>query len=307
VLGVSSGSSAIQTGRSLIALESIVVRESPDWIFAVGDADAALAAALVGRKNRIPLAHLEAGLRAGNNLEAIEINRQLTDRLSDALFVAERETRDQLIGEGIGPARIHFVGNTAADTALRLQDGASALALPESMGLAEGSYVLAMLRRADALPGIVEMEDFLWALDGVAFETGRPTVLVLDAPSAARIKKEHLEELLDPLAVVHAPSYLELLALVEASGVVVTNACEVLDSATVLGVPSIAIGDFVVGRSRILDRDRHLSVDALALLPEAALKVLSERSSARIPERWDGSAGQRIAEATMAHLLASVA
>ncbi len=307
VLGVSTGSSAIQTGRSLIALESIVVRESPDWIFAVGDVDAALAAALVGRKNGVPLAHLEAGLRAGNSHEAVEINRLLTDRLSDALFVAERETGDHLVEEGIDASRIHFVGNTVADTVSRLRGRSSTLELPALMGLEEGAYVVALLTRSDVVPGAAPQDEFLDALGGVVFETGRSTILVMDSSSAASVKEERLEHLLDPMTVVHSPSYVELIALVEGAGLVVTNACEVLDCASVLGIPSIAIGDFAVGRTGIRERSRHISVDQLPELPEAVIRVLTEHHEPPLPERWDGQAAQRIAEITMARLLASVA
>ncbi|MBT8477638.1 MAG: UDP-N-acetylglucosamine 2-epimerase [Gemmatimonadetes bacterium] len=307
VLGVSTGSSASQTGRSLIALEPIVVREAPDWIFAVGDADVALAAALVGRKNRIPVAHLEAGLRAGNSGDAIDTNRLLTDRLSDALFVAEVETRAQLLREGIDSARIHFVGNTVADAALRLQARAAELDVPSSMDLERGSYVVGLLTRVDTLPEKTSMEDFLAALDAVAFETGRPTVLILDASSARSVKEQHLEGLLAPVMVIHAPSYLDLLGLAQSAGIVVTNACEVLDSATMAGVPTIAICDFAVGRTSTRERDRHLSADELVQLPEAVIRVLKGPPAQRIPDLWDGHAAQRIAEITMAGLLASVA
>lgn len=307
VLGVSVGSSTIRMGRSLIALESIVQRESPDWIFAVGDVDSAVAAALVARKNGIPLAHLEAGLRHGHGAEEAEINRVLTDRLSDALFVAEPETRDHLVEEGIDPERIHFVGNPAADTALRLRHEATSLDLPSSLGLEDGAYVVALLSQTESFAGVVSMESFLSALDGVAFETGRPTVLIVDAMAAANVRKEHLEALLEPVTVVHAPSYVELLALVDSAGLVVTNACEVLDSATVLGTPCIAIGDFVLGRAASLEPGRHLSADQLAQLPDVAIRAMSERFEPRIPDRWDGHSAPRIAEITMAHRLASVA
>jgi UDP-N-acetylglucosamine 2-epimerase (non-hydrolysing) len=307
VLGVSTGTSAVQTGRSLIALEAVVQREAPDWIFAVGDVDAALAAALVGRKNGVPLAHLEAGLRSGSGLGALEINRLLTDRLADALYVAEEETRRHLIAEGIDASRIHFVGNTVADTVLRLRGRASALDLPAVIGQEEGSYVIARLTRSDAIPGAVPLDGFLRALDGVAFETGRSTILLLDPTAAAAVRERGLERLLAPMTVVQSPSYVEMLALVESAAAVVTNACEVLDSATVVGVPSIAIGHLAVGRLSIAGGPGHVPADELERLPEAVMDLLAEPFCPPLPDLWDGQAAQRIAEVTMAHRLMPVA
>ena len=307
VLGVSTGTSAIQTGRSLIALEPVVLREAPDWIFAVGDVDAALAAALVGRKNGLPLAHLEAGLRAGDPTAPAEINRLLTDRLSDALFTAERETSEHLISEGIDAERVHYVGNTAADTVSRLRHRSISLDLPEVLGLEEGSYIIASLQRTDGARGADHLKDFLAALDAVAFETGRSTILLLDPPDAADVRANNLEHLLTPITVVESASYVELLALVLGAGAVVTNARDVQDCATVVGVPSVGVGDLSVGRGAIFKRGNHISLEALDELPEIVVRALTERSAAQQPELWDGLASKRIAEITMARLPLSIA
>jgi len=307
VLGVSTGTSTFQTGRSLIALEPIVLREAPDWIFAVGDVDAALAAALVGRKNGIPLAHLEAGLRAGDRFSPVETNRLLADRLSDALFTAERETSEHLISEGIEAERIHFVGNTVADTVSRLRDRSAALELPAVLELEEGSYVVALLQRTGGPKRPGRLEEFLEALDEVTLETSRPTILVLDSLAAADVREQRLEHLLAPLTVVHSPSYVELLALVEEAGTVVTNAREVQDCATVVGVPSVAVGDLVVGRAAIFKRGNHVSVDEMDRLPEMVSRVLTEQPAPQRPELWDGHAAERIAEITMASLPLAIA
>jgi len=306
-LGVSTGTSAFQTGRSLIGLEPVVLREDPDWIFAVGDVDAALAAALVGRKNGVPVAHLEAGLRTGDRLAPVEINRLLTDRLSDALFTAERETSEHLISEGIDAERVHYVGNTVADTVSRLREQSSALELPVVMGLEEGSCVVASLQRTSGPHRARHLEDFLEALDAVMFETGRSIILALDPPAAADVKRQNLEHLLAPLTVVHSSSYVELLALIEGAGVVVTNAREVQDCATVVGVPSVAVGDLAVGRGAIFKRGNHVSVDELDRLPEVVIRALTGRPAPLRQELWDGQAAQRIAEITMATLAMSIA
>jgi UDP-N-acetylglucosamine 2-epimerase (non-hydrolysing) len=302
VLGVSTGTSAAQTGRSLIALEALVLREQPDWIFAVGDVDSSLAAALVGRKNGVPLAHLEAGVRSGNSRAAAEVNRLLTDRLSDALFTAERQTRDHLIAEGIDPGRVHFVGNTAADTVSRLRRTAAALDLPSVMGLEAGSYVVGLLDLAGSGVDRPPLDGFLRALDGVAFETGRPTIVVLDPRSAAAVREQRLEALLSPMTAVHSPSYVEMLALVDAAAAVVTNALDITDCATVVGVPSVGIGDLSVGRADIFGRGAHVSAQELDRLPDVVASLLRKRRAPGLPELWDGEAARRIGEITMARL-----
>lgn len=300
VLGVSAGSSAVQTGRSLIALEPIALREGPDWIFAVGDVDAALAAALVGRKNGLPLAHLEAGFRTGDPSAPAEINRQLTDRLSDALFTAEPDASENLISEGVDAARVHYVGNTVADAVSRLRDRSSALKLPEVLGLEEGSYVVASLQHGGDLCEAGQLEDLLGALDLVAFETGQSTILLLDPSAAAEIRKQGLEPLLAPITVVTATSYAELLALVEGAGAVVTNAREVQDCATVTGVPSVAVGNFAVRRDTSCATGSHVSLGEIDRLPEVVVQCLASRPEPPQPELWDGQSAERIAGITMA-------
>jgi hypothetical protein len=175
------------------------------------------------------------------------------------------------------------------------------------MGLEAGSYVVALLQRTGGPQRADPLEDFLGALDAVMFETGRSTILLLDPPAAAAVREQGLEHLLAPLTVVHSTSYVELLALVEGAGVVVTNAREVQDCATVVGVPTVAVGDLAVGRGSIFKRGHHVSVDELDRLPEVVIRALTERPAALPQELWDGQAARRIAEITMAALPMSIA
>jgi len=302
VLGVAAGSPAMQTGRAVISLEPIVARQAPDWIFAVGDTDAALAAALVGRKNGTPVAHLEAGLREGDDSAPDEVNRLLTDRLADALFTAEAEVTRRLIErEGIHSDRVHFVGNVVADAVDRLVERASELHLASAMGLEKGSYLLALIRRERNVREGDRLEAFLRGLDGATFETGRPTLLVLEPEIAASVRRHRLEDLLAPLEVVQTLGYVELLSLLRDSAAILTDARELQDAALLLGVPCVSgrIGRTVGPGASSTVRSGCLGaeVDDLA---EAVDEAMWSPRPPRRPALWDGHAAERIAQVALA-------
>src|SRR4030067_1016059 len=115
-LGVGSGSHAEQTGAVMIELEKVLMREKPDWVVVVGDVNSTLAASLVASKLHIPVAHVEAGLRSGDRTMPEEINRILTDAVSELLFVTESSGEKNLLREGIAADKIHFVGNVMIDS-----------------------------------------------------------------------------------------------------------------------------------------------------------------------------------------------
>ena len=115
-LGVGSGTHAEQTAKVMLALEPVMVSEAPDLVVTVGDVNSTLAAALVAAKLQIPVAHVEAGLRSHDRTMPEELNRIVTDQLSDLLFTTSRDADENLVAEGIPRERIHFVGNTMIDT-----------------------------------------------------------------------------------------------------------------------------------------------------------------------------------------------
>ncbi len=307
VLGMSAGSSALLTGRSLIALEPIVSRVEPDWIFAVGDVDAALAATIVGRKNGISTAHLDAGLRTFDNSAPEEVNRLLTDRLSDALFTAGPEAESNLLDEGIPSDRIHVVGNLVADSLLRLRERASHMDLPSVMGLEPRSFLLVLLRRRRNVMDAERLERILTALDTVALSSDRATILVMEPSIAENVHRNHLDGLLAPLTVVESTTYAELTGLMQHAAAVVTDASEIQDSTTLLGVPCVTLGNSPVrtvtvieGTNRVFDPD---SED----LVEAILSRIDAPHRANRPALWDGNAARRIAEITCRHLASEAA
>lgn len=299
VLGVAAGSPAMQTGRALISLGAVVARQAPDWIFAVGDTDASLAAALVGRKNGTPVAHLEAGLREGDDSSPEEVNRFLTDRLSDALFTSDPAATEQLTQhEGIQPSRVHFVGNVVADAVDRLQERVGGLDLASRMGLERGSYLLALIRRHRNVQNPDRLEAFLRGLDGATFETGRPTLLVMEAEIAASVRRNRLENLTAPLEVVDSLGYVELLSLLGDAAAILTDARELQDAALLLGIPCVS-GRIGAAPNPGTFRSGCLAaeVDELA---EAVSEAMCSPRRPRRPDRWDGHAGERIARVALA-------
>src|SRR4051812_40057559 len=153
MLGVGSGSHAVQTARVLERLEPVLEQERPDLVVVPGDVNSTLAAALVAAKLGIPLAHLEAGLRSFDRSMPEEINRIVADEFADLLLAHSDEALVNLEREGIDAARVHLVGNTMIDTLVACESRFRSLHVAESMGLEVGSYVLVTLHRPALVDG----------------------------------------------------------------------------------------------------------------------------------------------------------
>ncbi len=298
-LGVGSASHAVQTARVMIALEQVLIRVQPDWVFTVGDVNSTVAAALVAAKLGIRVAHVEAGLRSGDWTMPEEINRVVTDRLSDVLFTTEPSAADHLAAEGVPSDRIHFVGNVMIDTLLEHRERAMALKVADGMGLEPCNYLLATLHR----PSNVDCEDrlssLLGALGQVTVGTGHPVVLPLHPRTAARIRELRLEHLLAPLHVLPPLRYLEFLGLMSSAGLVLTDSGGIQEETTVLGVPCVTIRPnterpvtITHGTNRLFDEDPDELLDVVRT-------ALLEPRESRIPPLWDGRAAERIAQITI--------
>ena len=298
-LGVGSGSQGVQTARAMIALEPVLEREQPDWAFTVGDANSTMAAALVAAKLGFRVAHVEAGLRSHDWTMPEEINRVVTDRLSDALFTTEPSAEENLAREGIPDERIHFVGNVMIDTLERHRGRAAALKVAEGMGLEAKRFLLATLHRPTNVDHADRLAGLLLALTEVAAGTGYDVLLPLHPRTAARVKEMGLENLLEPLAIMSPLRYLEFLGLLQDAAAVVTDSGGIQDETTVLGVPCITVRHsterpvtLTHGTNRLYSGDPH------GLLDVVREALLSEGTWVR-PPLWDGHAAERIVSVTL--------
>jgi UDP-N-acetylglucosamine 2-epimerase (non-hydrolysing) len=298
-LEVGSGTHAQQTAAVLSAFEPVVLERKPDLVLVYGDVNSTVAAALVCSKLGVRVGHVEAGLRSRDRTMPEEINRLLTDQLSDLLFTPSADGDENLLREGVDSSRIHLVGNVMIDTLVRLlpraeQHRRNDLAAP---------YILVTLHR----PSNVDDLPWLRELLATLAELSRQLTVVFPVHPRTRQRLADVSpdsgshprlQLLDPLP------YLDFLALQRRAALVITDSGGIQEETTFLGVPCLTVREnterpvtITMGTNQLVGRD-------LQRLRAAAAGILSKHSETdtggspapcQIP-LWDGHAAERIAE-----------
>jgi UDP-N-acetylglucosamine 2-epimerase (non-hydrolysing) len=303
-LEVGSGSHAVQTADVMRHFEPALDALQPSAVLVVGDVNSTLACALVATKKGIPVIHVEAGLRSFDRAMPEEINRVLTDQISDLLFTTERSGRENLLREGIDDARIRFVGNVMIDTLRRnLARAVPTSRIVQDAGRAEflsgrdGYAVLTMHR-----PSNVDHPDTLRTLLETALKIGSrlPIIFPMHPRTRAMVEKFGLAEMLAVPDILLLPpmGYLEMLGLMKDARVVLTDSGGIQEETTALGVPCITLRN---------NTERPITVDegSNTIAGQDPVKILaafdeimrSGGKAGRIPEFWDGQASTRIAAA----------
>ena len=301
-LGVGSASHAVQTAEIMRRFEPVLDLEKPSAVLVVGDVNSTIACALVAAKKKVPVIHVEAGLRSYDRGMPEEINRVLTDQISDLLFITERSARDNLLREGIDERRIHFVGNVMIDTLLghlpRAVPPEQTLALAPDpkifLGSASG-YALLTLHRPSNVDEPRVLKRMLETLRQVSDDL--PIVFPIHPRTSARIEQAGQNALLDTPRIWQLPplSYLEMLGLMAKARLVLTDSGGIQEETTALGVPCITLRENTE-RPITVDQGTNTVVGSNpAHIKAAVADVLASGGKAgRIPELWDGTASQRI-------------
>ena len=294
-LGVGSGTHATQTAALLVAMEQVFSEQAPERVIVYGDVNSTRAAALTCAKLQVPVAHVEAGLRSFDDTMPEEVNRRVTDLLSDPLYVTAPEGEQNLAREGIGGGRVVFVGNPMIDTLLANLDRFDPAPVQARLGLG-GRYAVATLHR----PANVDSPAAAAALVGALREaTARlPLVLPLHPRGRATLEAAGLGDVPE-LLIVEPLGYLEFLSLVRGAAVVITDSGGIQEETTVLDVPCLTMRPNTE-RPITLTAGTNRLVTPVSLGP--ALDGALAGAQRRIgdgPPGWDGHAGERIA----AHLL----
>jgi UDP-N-acetylglucosamine 2-epimerase (non-hydrolysing) len=302
-LGVGSGSHGAQTGRVMIAFEEALLAEAPrpDLVVVPGDVNSTVAAALVASKLGVAVAHLEAGLRSFDRSMPEELNRVVTDHLSDLLLTPSPDADANLAREGIPASRVARVGNLMIDTLRAHLPRARALGVPAAMGLAPGGYAVATLHRPANVDDPAALAPLLGALAELA--AALPVVFPVHPRTRARLDHPALAGAARALRLTDPLGYLEFLSLTSSARLVLTDSGGLQEETTALGVPCLTLRE---------NTERPVTVDegtneVVGTRPErivaAARRALSgERRAARCPALWDGRAGERAADAILAFL-----
>jgi UDP-N-acetylglucosamine 2-epimerase (non-hydrolysing) len=298
-LEVGSGSHAWQTAQIMQRFEPVLLDYRPDWLVVPGDVNSTLACALVASKLGVPVAHVEAGLRSFDRTMPEEINRVLADHLATALFTTEPSGGENLMHEGIAPAKVHFVGNVMIDSLVAMLPKAEArwLALHERLGCER--FVLVTLHRPSNVDQPEVLREFIVALADIARHT--PIVFPVHPRTRQRIADAGLQANAARLRLEEPLSYLDFLALEAHAAVVVTDSGGVQEETTFLGVPCLTARPNTERPVTITEGTNRLVASRSSELISAIQDALRaehprDRSALRQPLLWDGHAAERIVD-----------
>ena len=297
-LGVGSGSHAAQTAAIMVALELAFGDIRPALAVVYGDVNSTLAAAVVASKIGLPIAHVEAGLRSFDDSMPEEINRRVTDLLSELLFVTSPEGVDNLVTMGTPARDIHFVGNPMIDTLLGHLDRFDAARMRAALDLPE-RYAVATMHRPSNVDAPEQAARIVEMLRGVAdllplivplHPRGRPTL------EAAGLRSDERLRVIDPLG------YVDFLSLVRGASLVITDSGGIQEETTILRVPCLTVRPNTERPITITNGTNRL-VEPEMVVPAARAVLAGELAFPdEPPPLWDGRAGERIADVIAAWL-----
>jgi UDP-N-acetylglucosamine 2-epimerase (non-hydrolysing) len=291
-LEVGSGSHAVQTANVMIRFEPVCLREKPDWVVVVGDINSTMACSLVASKLGIKVAHVEAGLRSFDRTMPEEINRIVTDAVSDLLFTPSQEADENLKREGIPADRIRFVGNIMIDCLLANLDKARQSSILKSLEVQTGGFAYVTLHRPSNVDDPVTLKQILRELVRVAERL--PVIFPMHPRTRSRIREFAMEcENGAELKVIDPVGYHDSLALTENARLVLTDSGGLQEEATYFRTPCLTLRPnterpvtVVLGSNRLTNVQR-LQVDIHEALQRSA-------NTGTVPPLWDGDTASRI-------------
>jgi UDP-N-acetylglucosamine 2-epimerase (non-hydrolysing) len=302
-LGTGSGSHAEQTARIMVEFEKVVLAEKPDLVVVFGDVNSTVACSLTAKKLLVPVAHVEAGLRSFDETMPEEINRRVTDAISDMLFTPSPDGDKNLLDEGVAPGKIHQVGNIMIDSLVsilaRIGDEAPEQIL-RNFGVQTGRYVLVTLHRPSNVDAKEALRDILMHLNELSSKV--PVVFPMHPRTRKNIETFGISGLLrDTLRVVDPVRYRECITFEKHACLVLTDSGGMQEETTYLGVPCLTLRPNTERPITITEGTNELT-DLSGIGRQSAKILAGQWKRGRVPQGWDGRAAERIADVVVSHL-----
>ncbi len=293
-LGIGSGSHAEQTGKVMIEFEKVLLKEKPDMILVVGDVNSTIACSLTAAKLHIKTVHVEAGLRSNDRKMPEEINRILTDSISDYLFTTEKSGNINLKNEGVSDEKVFFVGNVMIDSLVYYQPKVDQSNILNGFGLTAGEYVLVTLHRPSNVDLKDQLESLVHLLNSVASK--RKVVFPIHPRTRKNLEQFDLMKTLDENVILTDPvGYIDFQALVKNAELILTDSGGIQEESTYLGVQCLTLRTSTERPVTVDVGTNYLIGEDFSIAEEVSLKILNgEKKSGKKPELWDGKAAERI-------------
>jgi len=298
-LGVGSASHAVQTAKVMTEFEPVVLRERPDWVLVVGDVNSTIACALVCSKLGAKVAHVEAGLRSRDRTMPEEINRILTDSISDLLLTTSQDADENLLREGIPAQKIRFVGNVMIDSLFDHMKFAEQSSVREDLGVEAGKYAVLTLHRPSNVDDKKTLTGIVGAL--VAIAEKLPIIFPVHPRTRAKISQFGLTDVIaaSNIRLIDPLGYIDFMRLYSGARLVLTDSGGLQEETTALGIPCLTLRENTERPITIEMGTNVLVGTDPAKIEQTAFDIIANGDSvmsAKIPPLWDGKTAGRICD-----------
>jgi UDP-N-acetylglucosamine 2-epimerase (non-hydrolysing) len=290
-LGAGGGTQAEQTAAIMIGYEKLLLQEKSDLCLVVGDVTSTMACSIVAQKLHVPVAHVEAGIRSGDWTMPEEINRLVTDSISNYFFTTTPEATDAILKSGVSSDRVFWVGNTMIDTLLKHRSNFKKPKFWDSLGLKKGQYIVMTLHR----PANVDEGDNLKNLlnEIISNSNGLPLIFPVHPRTSKILQGLGIET--NHLHTIEPLAYLEFNYLVENALAVITDSGGITEETTVMGVPCMTLRNNTERPETVhLGTNELIGTDPKAIKPALEKLFAGQWKKGAIPEKWDGNTAKRI-------------
>jgi len=295
-LGVGSGSHTEQTANVMLEFEKVLISEKPDLVIVVGDVNSTIACSLTAVKLGIKVAHVEAGLRSFDRSMPEEINRILTDAISDYLFVTEKSGIDNLNQEGVEKNKIHFVGHVMIDSLINFLPKAESSQILKRYGLSNKNYILVTMHR----PSNVDNKENLKELISLLSKLAKKQTIIFPVHPRTRKNLEKFNIRIDKienLVITDPIGYLDFIWLIKNASLILTDSGGIQEESTYLGVQCVTLRRSTERPITVDEGTNHLVGDDFGMAEKKVINILNgDTKEGKIPDLWDGKASERIVD-----------